>query len=175
VCCSVYILGRKVHDNRDDSILFHHFHRMRHVPDISLSEKGHTSSVLQVLQRKHSGWKRDPTAVTIRPAIGLLHIAQSNAAEPLERTWTLGHDLSALGGTSGIRVEDDESEGTLMEGTLIEGMVGAGLDKLMEDTLMEGGVVFESLIERSSMGGIRSSSRGSGCNGLCPLKVELGA
>lgn len=134
--------------------------------------KGHTSSVLQVSHRKHSGWKRDPMAVTIRPAIGLLHIAQSNATEPLERTWTLGQDLSALGGTSGTRT-GDESEGTLIEGTLIEGMLGAGFDKLMEGTLIEGGVGVESLIERSSMGGIRSSSRGSGGNALCPLELEL--
>jgi hypothetical protein len=70
---------------------------------------------------------------------------------------------------------EDESEGTLMEGTLIDGMLGAGFDKLMEGTLMEGGVGFESFIERSSIRGIRSSSRGSGGNGLCPLEVELGA
>ena len=146
---------------------------MQHVPEISGLKQVHTSSVLQVSQRKHSGWKRDPTAVTIRPAIGLLHIAQSKAGDDLERTWILGHDLSAaLGGTSGLRAED-ESEGTLIEGTLMEGIEFD--DKLIEGTLMEGGLGFEPLIERFPTGGIRSSSRGSGGNALWPREPELGA
>jgi hypothetical protein len=149
---------------------------MQHVPEISGLKQEHTSSVLHVSQRKHSGWKRDPTAVTIRPAIGLLHIAQSKAGDDLERTWILGHDLSAaLGGTSGPLAED-ESEGTLIEGTLIEGIEGTEFDdKLIEGTLIEGGLGFESLIERLPTGGMRSSSRGSGGNVLWPREPELGA
>ena len=76
----------------------------------------------------------------MRPAIGLLHTAQSNAGEDFVRTWTLGQDFSALLGTSGA---EDGFEATLTVGTEIDGA-------LMEGTLMEGTEGSGSEIERSS-------------------------
>ena len=97
--------------------------------------------------------------MTIRPAIGFVHIAHRRAGDDFERTWTvLGQDFSGLSG----RVGGEELEGTLIDGALIEGTLTAGTD----ETLIEGlatvdGVCLEPLIDMVLMG-IRSSSRGSG-------------
>jgi hypothetical protein len=98
-------------------------------------------------------------AVTIRPAIGFVHIAQRRAGDDFERTWTvLGQDFSGLSG----RVGGEELEGTLIDGALIEGTVTVGTeDTLIEGLAIVGGVCFESLIDMA-LTGIRSSSRGSG-------------
>ena len=56
-------------------------------------------------------------AVTIRPAMGLLHTEQRRAGEDFVLTWTFGQAFSTLLGFSGGR----ESEGTEIEGALIIG------------------------------------------------------
>jgi hypothetical protein len=62
-------------------------------------------------------------AVTMRPEMGRLQIAQRRAGEEIVRVWIFGQDLSGLVGGSG-------EEGALMEGTLIEGalIVGTEID-----------------------------------------------
>ena len=95
-------------------------------------------------------------AVTMRPEMGRLQIAQRRAGEEIVRVWIFGQDLSSLVGGSG-------EEGALMEGTLIEGalIVGTEIDGAEEGSGTE--------IERSSTLGKYSSSRGSGGNGRCLL------
>ena len=88
-------------------------------------------------------------AVTIRPEMDLLQIAQTRAGEDFVRTWMFGQDRSGgLVGVSGP--EGDEFEDTLMDGTEIDGAVIEGT--LIEGTLMEGAAAddFGSEIERSS-------------------------
>jgi hypothetical protein len=125
---------------------------MQHVPICQLVlTHGITSSVQHLSQRKQSGWKREPMAVTILPAIGFVHIAQRRAGDDFERTWTvLGQDLSGLSGRVG-------GEELLIDGALTVGIE----DMLIEGVAIVGGVCLESLIDMA-LTGIRSSSRGSG-------------
>jgi hypothetical protein len=85
--------------------------------------------------------------------------SQYRAGEDLDRICKLGQDFSGWLWAS-VTDEGDELDGTLIEGTLIEGTLTVGA--AIEGTLMVGGVCFESVIERLSIDGIRSSSRGSG-------------
>jgi hypothetical protein len=130
---------------------------MQHVPICQLVlTHGITSSVQHLSQRKQSGWKREPMAVTILPAIGFVHIAQRRAGDDFERTWTvLGQDLSGLSGRVG-------GEELLIDGALIEGTLTVGTEEtLIEGLAIVGGVCLESLSDMA-LTGIRSSSRGSG-------------
>lgn len=83
-------------------------------------------------------------AVTIRPAMGLLHTEQRRAGEDFVLTWTLGQDFSILLGGSGAK----GSEGTEIEGALSAGTEMAGA--LIEGTLMEGVGGLGSEMDRSS-------------------------
>jgi hypothetical protein len=98
-------------------------------------------------------------AVTIRPAIGFVHIAHMRVGDDFERTWTvLGQDFSGLSGGAG----GEELEGTLIAGALIEGTLTVGTDDtLIEGPATVGELCLGSLIDMALMGH-RSSSRGSG-------------